>query len=436
MNPTPIAAVSGFPSGGVPTASEFLWRAILPLLLFVGFIACPRAETYVPVRAYYAQIYDASTRTWIQIARPSFEAAAAAAWSAWKEPSYWPGAVKQDWFTNKVSPRCRTKEEPAFVSQNDYVDVWSSYLHNGSLGCSGTNFDAVIFLTCPGGGYLWYQECMGAADCAADKSRNPVTGLCELNPKNRGPSDGCPSTDTANPINSAIGNKHQTESHYRGAGGFPLTLEMTYNALGDVRGANWGLKWQSNWDRAIGMGQGPESTVVGTFRPDGKAYVFSQSGSTWSTTADVPARLERLTDASGALSGWRHVSKRDQLESYDAAGRLISIGDRTGAVHALSYDKLTRLVRITDAFGRQLEFGYDSQHRGATMTDPASQIYRYTYDALNNLSMVAYPDATAGDDTDFEIGTYSGTLECDPLVDLYADHNCDGILDRGDRDCQ
>jgi YD repeat-containing protein len=146
--------------------------------------------------------------------------------------------------------------------------------------------------------------------------------------------------------------------------------------------------------------------VVGTFRPDGKAYVFSQSGSTWSTTADVPARLERLTDASGALSGWRHVSKRDQLESYDAAGRLISIGDRTGAVHALSYDKLTRLVRITDAFGRQLEFGYDSQHRGATMTDPASQIYRYTYDALNNLSMVAYPDATAGDDTDNPKKTY------------------------------
>ena len=178
---------------------------------------------------------------------------------------------------------------------------------------------------------------------------------------------------------------------YQGAGAFPLDLRIHYNSLDSSRLKRWGTQWQSNWDRSIGMGQGPASYIVGIYRPDGRVYFFWLSGSVWITHTSTPGKLERYTNASGIVTGWKYTSKQDEAELYDATGKLLSITDRAGRTQTLTYNTADRLTRVTDHYGRTLNFSYDSANRIATTTDPNGGITQYTYNASNNLATVTFP---------------------------------------------
>jgi uncharacterized protein RhaS with RHS repeats len=57
------------------------------------------------------------------------------------------------------------------------------------------------------------------------------------------------------------------------------------------------------------------------------------------TDADIADRLVKLTDAGGVLTGWRYIpAATEETETYDAAGRLVSVANRAGLAWSLAYD--------------------------------------------------------------------------------------------------
>ena len=91
-------------------------------------------------------------------------------------------------------------------------------------------------------------------------------------------------------------------------------------------------------------------------------------------------------------TGWQLRNEQDETETYDSAGRLISISTRQNLTQTLTYDGLGRLGSVSDPNGRTLTFTYDALNRIATMTDPSTGVFHYAYDANSNLVSVTYPD--------------------------------------------
>ena len=92
----------------------------------------------------------------------------------------------------------------------------------------------------------------------------------------------------------------------------------------------------------------------------------------------------------------------DQIESYDATGKLVQITDRNGQTQTLTYSDVSTpssiapvpglLIRVTDSFAHQLNFTYDGVGRLTTMTEPAGGLYQYGFDINGRLATVTYPD--------------------------------------------
>ncbi|HET7362276.1 MAG TPA: DUF6531 domain-containing protein, partial [Burkholderiales bacterium] len=232
-------------------------------------------------------------------------------------------------------------------------------------------------------------------------------GLCFLDPpKGKGPCPEC----VGNPINIGSGNKWESESIYRSASG-QLELILFYNSQAGTsyyESLAFGKHWTMRY--LVGVrdsGQG----IVAVHRADGRDLEFHApgSGNFYVADADVADKLEKLTDGSGNLTGWRYTAKEgDEVEQYDAAGKLLAIANRAGLQQTMTYSTAATpagiaprpdlLITVTDAFGRQLNFSYDAQLRVITVTDPAGGTYSFEYDGASgpagagNLTKVTFPD--------------------------------------------
>ncbi len=257
--------------------------------------------------------------------------------------------------------------------------------------------------------------------CDAPFVRQTAT-ICVLPPdKNLGKS--CPSC--GNPINPATGNKFQIETDFRGNGPFPLELTRYFNserssayianspmvnfgsgATTEVRNKSYalapftveqaqndrklatapGVGWRHNFHRAVVLqSTGPIATVS---RADGKIYAFTLIGGVWTPDGDVTGKLVQGGDG----AGWTYTTPEDDVESYDANGRLISIRNRAGLKYSFTYGANGMLGAATDSFGRKLTFTYDDGNRLKSLTDPMGHTLTYDYDAIGNLVSVTYPD--------------------------------------------
>jgi YD repeat-containing protein len=266
-------------------------------------------------------------------------------------------------------------------------------------------------LYCPFGGTLSDTTCINTPPCQDGEQRDPVTGACGAPPKNRGSCGGgfggrpdCPECCAGNPVNAGTGSKVQVESVYSSPAG-TLLEKLTYNSqtINDqfpmATGA-YGKGWKGNYQRNLnGIG------AVRAERPSGQVLTFQAppSGNAYVADADVADRLERLTDASGALTGWKYVAAADDsAELYGPTGQLLSITSRAGLTTTFTYSTGTTplqiapttglLIAVTDALGRSLNYAYDSQQRVVAMTDPAGGNYGFAYDASGNLVSITFPD--------------------------------------------
>lgn len=253
--------------------------------------------------------------------------------------------------------------------------------------------------------------------------------------KDKGPPDCC----EGNPVNAASGNKFQVESDYEGSGLFPLNWARTYNSAGTpgpklnvaagggtggdspffpdqpcypsscATGGNvmvivpviivgkasnspMGIGWRHTYDRTL-VTQSSDVTTATLNRHDGKVITFQLVDTAWVPDAgDTVTSLVRMTDGSGQLSGWQYTNDRNELETYDAVGKLLSIRSRSGWLQTMHYNGNDLLDSVTDSAGRTLRISYDAAGRVFELKDPANGSYLYEYDASGNLVKVTYPD--------------------------------------------
>ena len=131
-------------------------------------------------------------------------------------------------------------------------------------------------------------------------------------------------------------------------------------------------------------------TLIGyaVTRDDGQLINFRLSGSTITAPPSVALKLA----VSG--SGFALTDANDNVEYFDANGKLQTVTSRGGVVQTAAYDSSGRLSSVTDSFGQTFSLTYDTQGRLVTLTDAASQTVGYAYDSQGRLSTVTQTDDT------------------------------------------
>jgi len=198
-----------------------------------------------------------------------------------------------------------------------------------------------------------------------------------------------------NPIAPDRGYKYQTETDYVGTGPFPLVFERRYVSY-LPNGGPLGHKWANPYFARIKLA--PDATpnvrpdAVLAARGDGALFQFVYRNGAYVAGGDIPEKLERTTNLFGHTSGWIYTTGRDEVETYDAHGKLIEIRNRAGLTQSLEYNAQGQLVRVTDEFDRSLGFEYDPVTGQVTkMRDPQGREYGYDYDDYGSLVKVTYP---------------------------------------------
>ena len=215
----------------------------------------------------------------------------------------------------------------------------------------------------------------------------------------------CLTCTEGNPVNPANGNKIERQSVYRGLNGFELTL--VFNAYDQFR-LRFGWHWRDSFNRSVAI----ENGKAIAYRPDAKTLAFTSSGGLWAADAGTADRLVQTTSP----AGWQFLAANgDEVETYDASGKLLTIKSRSGLTQTLAYSDGTNgpnggayldangnptnftlaagyLIRASDHFGRLITFGYDNAGRIVKVTDPAGGVYRFAYVANNQLSTITFPD--------------------------------------------
>ena len=261
-----------------------------------------------------------------------------------------------------------------------------------------------------------------------------------------------------NPINSGAGVKHQGEVDYIGIGAYPLRMERTYNSgaynsssiPAVVETTIFGSQWRGLYDRSLVYTNNTTVATVNVKRSDGKQYYYTLTNGIWVGDADIVGTLiESGADTLGNPTGWTYTNENDEIETYDASGKLVSLKNRVGQVQTLTYSDGTaganggiildangnatpavlpagHLIRVTDPSGHTLQFGYDSVGRVVKMTDPLGGAYLYIYSNATtrtaNLTSVTYPDGKT------RTYLYGETANVSATGVSYA-HALTGILD-------
>ncbi len=305
---------------------------------------------------------------------------------------------------------------------NPYNDTYSLYALTATYNNAGPNAGTYTYTCIPNllEGTIYYSPDTADEDIIIPFS---IASSTLILAKNMGsPPEGSCQGD---PCNAGNGNNTQHEVDYSGEGVYPLRGVRTYNSGGGTQAPVpqnvWGAQWTGYYDRSI-----PSNIFAGTFqtvvvnRPDGKVFTFALTNGAYVGDSDVVGTLVELgVDGSGKPTGWTYLNEKDELETYNASGHLISITNRAGLSQTLTYSDGTTgpnggyvlsslgvptatalpaglLIRVTDPSGRTLQYGYDVVGRVVLMTDPANKTYLYTYsDATTltaNLTSVKYPD--------------------------------------------
>ena len=214
-----------------------------------------------------------------------------------------------------------------------------------------------------------------------------------------------PNICVGNPIVVATGNKFQTEVDYQSQRPFGLSFTRVYNSTAYSVDTGIGTKWRHGYARRVAA----TGTNTLVYRSNGQAFVFNYDGNEWIGDVDISDTLVEVLDDAGNRTGWHYTDNNDTVESYNNAGQLIKLTNRTGQSQDFFYDlTLTEggddnsqtLDKVTGFSGEVMSFIYDSAQRITVMTDSSGNQYFYDYDALGNLISVTYPDNTAQDELD------------------------------------
>ena len=277
----------------------------------------------------------------------------------------WPGGYD----CNSVAPQTTYGLVHSYYSWCEYhTNDGDIYANRCSQSWGGPVIHAHIYA------YLLYSN---AGQCPIGLIPGPG-GECIANQEEQGNS--CPAQNgETNPINLGVGNKFQTEVDYLGGGVFPLTVSRTYNSL------------SREWQQLIEVVPNATVTEATVVRPDGKGFTFSSDGSGgWVADPNVTGTLASFDDGQGNITGWRYTTLDNQIEDYDASGRITAITHRSGISHTYSYT--TTDITVTHSEGDVLTYQLNASGRITGFTDPDNNQYTYSYDMEGRLTGIAYPN--------------------------------------------
>lgn len=209
----------------------------------------------------------------------------------------------------------------------------------------------------------------------------------------------CPDSCFGDPINAGTGNRFQTHLEYAGEGSFPLRLEWTYNSLGTSNfvpdsALTFGKYRSHSYSSRVAYFPNATTPLAYVTRPNGKALRFKEISGVWTPDSGQAIRLTAISTA-GALSGWEYEDTNGVRETFDLAGKLLSLQDRSGQTQSVSYDSSGRIISVKDSNDRLLSFEYDgSTPNVARLRTPDGRLIQITY--LNSyLKKVTYQDLSS-----------------------------------------
>lgn len=186
-----------------------------------------------------------------------------------------------------------------------------------------------------------------------------------------------PWCECGDPVNPATGNLSLQQGDMMIPGlGMGLVLERTYNSMGPAAPGRFGAGWTDSYAAHV-TSTGPFVTV---WLGSGATVPFKASAEGFSAPAWVTASLARSADG-----GWVLTFTDRTVLSFDVAGRLVALTDRTGEATTIGYDTSGLLATVTDPSGRVASFASDGAGRVTGMTDPAGRTVAYAYDDAGDL---------------------------------------------------
>jgi RHS repeat-associated protein len=123
-------------------------------------------------------------------------------------------------------------------------------------------------------------------------------------------------------------------------------------------------------------------------RDDGRVVSFVVNGSSIVAPQGIAMRLQETA------GGFTLTDEKDNVETYDTNGKLLTIVSRDGVTHSMGYDASGRLATVTDSFGHGISLSYNAQGKLASVTDPGNGISQYAYDLSARLESVTRPNTT------------------------------------------
>ncbi|WP_386066033.1 RHS repeat-associated core domain-containing protein [Tahibacter sp. UC22_41] len=213
-------------------------------------------------------------------------------------------------------------------------------------------------------------------------------------------SDKCPTV--GNPVAPISGAKLQTEVDYRAGGIGGLEFVRYYNSQGYFRAPGEdnehsaiGQRWRHTYQRSLHLYPDRTYAIGAAQRADGSVLFFDATGKELHNVGGGAARLVEINPPTGTPAvSWQLTLVDDSVESYDAAGRLLSIRTRSGQTTTMGWTS-GQLTSVTDPFGRSLSLSYGTNGRIQTLTQPGSQTVGYVYDTAGRLIFATYPGSTA-----------------------------------------
>lgn len=128
------------------------------------------------------------------------------------------------------------------------------------------------------------------------------------------------------------------------------------------------------------------------YLPDGITRIYRPNGEPLEGRNETPTTLKKKITAEGTTS-WTRRNANNQIENYDATGKLTRITAQDGKFANLIYNESGKLRRVTDRSGRSLNFEYDEHGFLSRLTQPNGGYISYSY-AGEKLIKVTREDGT------------------------------------------
>jgi RHS repeat-associated protein len=189
--------------------------------------------------------------------------------------------------------------------------------------------------------------------------------------------------------------KMETAVDYQGAGPGALEYMRYYNSqgyfeseLGLPRLASYKDYWRNTYSRRIIPLASHASLMAVYLKPSGGKIHFDSTGTESNKFSRAGYTLSHTVGI-----GYTLAKPSGGEETYDEAGRLLTITTNSGLSQTITYDLNGNMATVTDHFGRQLVFLHNEDDLlvSITLPDGISQI-GYGYNGADHLQSVTNPD--------------------------------------------